>query len=76
MKCARCGREASESRTTEATELENGGLLVIRHIPCYQCDVCGEIMYSGDVVERMENLTVQAEAFAQEMTVVNYARAS
>ena len=76
MKCARCGREASEDKTTEAAELRNGGLLAIRHIPCCRCGRCGEVMYTGDVVQRMEDLTGRAEASAQEITVLNYARAS
>ena len=75
MKCARCGKEAAEGVTTEAVELEAGGLLVVRHIPCYRCGHCGEVMYNGDVVRRMEDLTAQAETMLQEITVVNYARA-
>ena len=74
MKCARCGKEAPESLTTEAVELDAGGLLVVRHIPCYRCGNCGEVMYAGDVVRRMEELTGQAEAMLQEITVGNYAR--
>lgn len=73
MKCARCGREASADKTTEAVELKNGGLLVVRHIPCYRCERCGEVMYTGDVVQRIETLTMQSEAMAQEITVANYA---
>ena len=70
MKCARCGREAFEDTTTEAAELRNGGLLVIRHIPCYRCGYCGEVMYTGDVVQRMESLTERAETLGQEITVL------
>ena len=75
MKCARCGREAPEDVTTEAVELDAGGLLVIRHIPCYRCGHCGEVMYTGDVVRRMEDLTERAETMLQEITVLNYATA-
>ena len=37
MKCMKCGRDTFESRNTEAIELENDCLLVIRNIPCYKC---------------------------------------
>ena len=37
MKCIRCGNETYKSTTTEAIEL-NGGVLVIRNIPCYKCE--------------------------------------
>ena len=76
MKCTRCGAEASAGLTTEAVELGNGGVLVVRHIPCYRCGHCGEILYAGDVVTRLEALTARAEELVQEVTVVNYAKAS
>ena len=76
MKCMKCGRDAYQSRTTEAVELENGGLLVIRNIPCYKCSECDEILYTGDVVQQMEQLIATAKQLAQELTVVDYARAA
>ena len=39
MKCIRCGNETYKSTTTEAVELD-GGVLVIRNIPCYKCEIC------------------------------------
>ena len=60
MKCIRCGQELYLSKTTEAIELE-GGVLVIRNIPCYKCDECGEIHFTGDVVQQIEKITKQVE---------------
>ena len=54
MKCSRCGQDTYSSQTTEAIELETG-LLVIRHIPCFKCRECDEILYTGDVVEQIRN---------------------
>ena len=51
MKCIRCGEETYKSTTTEAIETEFG-LLVIRNIPCFKCDECDEILYSGEVVKK------------------------
>ena len=76
MKCMKCGRDVYQSRTTEAVELENGGLLVIRNIPCYKCRECDEILYTGDVVQQLEQLIATTKQLAQELMVVDYNRAA
>lgn len=76
MKCARCGQETQTGFTTEAVELDGGGLLVVRNIPCLKCAQCGEILYTGDVVEQLERLTDAARCLCQELTVIDYAKAA
>ena len=76
MKCMKCGRDAYQSRTTEAVELENGSLLVVRNIPCYKCRECDEILYTGDVVQQLEQLIATTKQLAQELMVVDYNRAA
>ncbi len=75
MKCMKCGKEAMESTTSEAIEMEFG-LLVIRNIPCYKCSECDEIFYTGDVVKRIEEITEQVKRMSQEVTIVDFARAA
>lgn len=75
MKCMKCGREAYKSVTTEAIETSYG-LLVIRNIPCYKCDECDEIFYSGDVVEKIERITEMVKTFMQEVVIVDYEKAA
>ena len=71
MKCMKCGREAYNSTTSEAIEMEFG-LLVIRNIPCYKCEECDEIFYTGDVVQKQEEITEKVKLLMQEFTIVDY----
>ena len=71
MKCMKCGREAYKSTTSEAIEMEFG-LLVIRNIPCYKCEECDEIFYTGDVVQKLEEFTEKVKLLMQEFTIVDY----
>ena len=71
MKCMKCGRDAYKSTTTEAIELDFG-VLVIRNIPCYKCEECDEIFYTGDVVEKIEKVTETVKQLMQEITVIDY----
>ena len=73
MKCMRCGRDAFKSTTTEAIEL-GFGVLVIRNIPCYKCNECDEIFYTGDVVQKIEEITETVKHVMQELTVIDYSK--
>ena len=71
MKCMRCGQETYKSTTAEAIEM-NFGLLVIRNIPCYKCEECDEIFYTGDVALKIEEITTTAKQLANEVTIIDY----
>ena len=75
MKCMRCGKEVYKSTTTEAIELDFG-VLVIRNIPCYKCVECDEIFYTGDVAQKIEEITERVKQFIQEVTVVDFEKAA
>lgn len=75
MKCMKCGREVFKSTTTEAIEL-GFGVLVIRNIPCYKCEECDEIFYTGDVAQKIEEITARVKQFVQEIIVVDYEKAA
>ena len=75
MKCVKCGMEAYNSTTSEAIEMEFG-LLVIRNIPCYKCEECDEVFYTGDVVQKIEEITNRAKQLMQEITVIDFAKAA
>ena len=71
MKCMKCGMPAYKSVTSEAIEL-GFGLLVIRNIPCYKCEECDEIFYTGDVVKKIEVIVAEAKQLMQEIRVIDY----
>lgn len=71
MKCIRCGNRTYKSVTTEAVELGNG-VLVIRNIPCYKCEVCDEIHFTGDVVKQLEQIIASAKERMEQLSVVDF----
>ena len=75
MKCMRCGKDAYPSTTTEAIEI-GFGLLVIRNIPCYKCEECDEIFYTGDVTLNIERITETVRLLAQDITIIDYMKAA
>lgn len=71
MLCVECGAKAEKGYTTCTTDF-GSCLLIIRQVPCYKCTECNEIIYTGDVIKRLEQITEQAKKFAQEISIVNY----
>lgn len=75
MKCVKCGKPAYESVTSEAIEL-GFGLLVIRNIPCFKCQECDEILYTGDVAQKIEAMIDEAKRLMQDIRVVYFDEAA
>jgi len=71
MKCMKCGKESFKSTISEAIEMDFG-LLVIRNIPCYKCEDCDEIFYTGDVVQRIEKMIEKARQLSQDIAIIDY----
>ena len=71
MKCIKCGSTAYKSVNSEAIEL-GFGLLVIRDIPCYKCEECDEIFYTGDVVQKIEAIVAETKQLMREIRVIYF----
>lgn len=71
MKCQRCGCNAVKSKTTSVTDLGDV-LIIVWNVPCYECEHCGEIIYTGDVVANLEKFIDAAKTLRQEISVIDY----
>lgn len=60
MQCYRCGGGAIERRTTYNLSTDKG-LVLVREVPAYVCDRCGEQTFSLDVVRNLERLRDEIE---------------
>lgn len=72
--CLYCKGTMEEATTTHVAEIGER-VIIIRHVPCYKCIQCGEVVYSGSVVERFEQIIEQLEQALTEIAVVNYSAA-
>ena len=72
MTCFMCKGTMREERSTFTADM-GGCIVVIKNVPSFVCDQCGEISYNGEVAERLEqivkNITGTGSA---EIAVVNY----
>ena len=72
MTCFMCKGTVQEGFSTFTTDM-GGCVVIIKNVPSFVCDQCGEISYNGEVAKRLEqivkNITGPGSA---EIAVVNY----
>ena len=73
MKCLKCAAEAVKSTTTDVTDLGNC-LIIIRNVPCYKCTECNEILYTGDVIRKLDVMIAKAKQTLNEISVIDFAK--
>ena len=75
MTCMECGAKTEKGFTTDVTDL-GSCLIIIRNVPCYKCTECNEIVYTGDVIKRLEEIITAAKKLMQEISIIDYAKAA
>jgi YgiT-type zinc finger domain-containing protein len=75
MRCPVCGAVTEKGFTTSVTDLGNC-LIIVRNVPCYKCSECNEVVYTADVVQRLENIIATAKKLVQEISIIDYSTAA
>ena len=52
----------------------NGSVIIIKNVPCEQCEQCGEIFYTDEVAEHLEEMVHNAKKLLQEISVIDYSK--
>jgi len=71
--CFYCKGDMNPSTTTHVVNY-NGCLIVIKNVPCEECDQCGEVEYSDEVMQKLEMIVNNAKQLLQEFSIIDYAK--
>ena len=71
MKCFFCKGKLDNGFTTDVTDV-GSCIIIIRNVPCHKCTQCGEVSYTLDVSERLEQIVDGLREPATEITVLQY----
>ena len=52
----------------------NGSVIIIKNVPCEECEQCGEIFYTDEVAEHLEEMVNDAKKLLQEISVIDYSK--
>ena len=71
MKCFFCKGKMVDALTTDVTDFESS-VIIIRGVPCHKCIQCGEISFTLDVGERLEQIVNAFRDSLTEIAIVQY----
>lgn len=72
--CMYCkGDTMRESTTTHVVNYKNC-VIVIKNVPCEECEQCGEKYFSDKVAEQLEILVDAAKKLMQEVAIIDYSK--
>ena len=64
-----------KTKTTFTVEYNNC-IIVIKNVPCLECLKCGEITFTDEVSEKIENLVNAAKRIIHVISVIYYSKAA
>ena len=72
--CNACFKDNKlKSKTTFTVEYKDC-IIVIKNVPCLECEICGEITFSDEVSAKIELLVNSAKELMQEISVIDYCK--
>ena len=62
-----------QSTTTHVVNYKNS-IIVIKNVPCEECEQCGEKYYTDEVAEQLEKLVNLVKQMMLEIAVLDYSK--
>ena len=70
--CIFCKHSTIKQSTTTHVVNHQDSRIIIKNVPCLECEQCDEKYYTDDVSERLEQIVNEAEKLTQELSVLDY----
>ena len=74
--CMYCKCKTTISSLTTHVVNYKDGIIIIKNVPCEECEQCGEKYYSDEVAMQLEYLVNTAKQLMQEVAVIDYSKAA
>jgi len=71
MACFYCKGNMKDNETTHVVNLKHC-IVIVKNVPCLECDQCGESVYNNEVALHLEKIVKMAATAITEIAVVNY----
>lgn len=71
MNCYLCKGDMVESKTSYLVDLDKC-VIVVRNVPCLKCQQCGEVAYTDEVAQRLDEIVNSIKGLMTEVAIVEY----
>ena len=71
--CFYCKGKMKQGLTTHVVDCDNC-IIIIKNVPCEECSQCGEIEYTDDVMQKLDEIVARAKELAQDVSVMDYSK--
>ena len=71
MICYLCEGQYKKATTTHFVDLKKC-MVIVKNVPCWECEQCGEVIYDDDVVDRLDKIIKKVSEMMTEIAVVDY----
>lgn len=72
--CMLCKCSTVKQSTTTHVVNYKGCVIIIKNVPCEECEQCGEIFYTDEVAAHLEKIVNNIKGLLQEVSVVDYTK--
>ena len=69
-----CKCDTVQKSTTTHVVNYKGCVIVVKNVPCEECEQCGEKFYTDEVAERLEVMVDAAKKLMQEISVIDFSK--
>lgn len=72
--CNACYKDNKIKSFTTFTVEYKGCIIVVRNVPCLECQICGEITFIDEVSAQLENIVNSAKTVLQDVSIIDYSK--
>ena len=74
--CMFCKCKTVKRSTTTRVVNYGNCIIIVKNVPCEECEQCGEKYYTNEVAAKLEHIVNAAKEIAQEISVMDYNKAA
>lgn len=74
--CMFCKNKTNIETTTAHVINYKNCIIIIKNVPCLECEQCGEKFFTDDVAEKLEKIVELSKKLTQEISVIDYKTAA
>lgn len=74
--CMLCKDNSYKENVTTHVVTYGNCIIIIKNVPCLECELCGEKYFTDEVAEKLEKIVNSVKTLMQEISIIDYSSAA